>query len=200
MALTDKQKRKLNELDSFIPGLKAAQIKLGDQLEDALAVASGDIANDAVTTAKIAALAVTEAKLAAAVTAQLIKGRKRVFDFADTDIDVASQSAVINLGAALPAGAVLVGVDAVVTDAFTDGATGTFDLDLGIDGDDNLFLTNGDLDTADKISVTGMPFAVGGEQLVVTVKGDVNLSTLTAGTVEVTFFYFVPDVTVIAAP
>lgn len=126
---------------------------------------------------------------------------QRTFDWEDSDVDVVAGSAAINLGDALPADAFVLAVHASVTEAFDDGSSGTFDLDLGVVGTSNQFLVDGDLDsTAELATPTLYPVIASAEQLLVTIKGNVNLSTLTSGTVVVTVLYSVPVTTVVPAP
>ena len=127
---------------------------------------------------------------------------RRVFDHADTDLAVAAATAAIDLGSALPAEAVELGVAADVTEAFTNGVD-AFEADVGISGGDDDAYTSTVLDIDGGIALLQQWATVkaGGVTLAVTFRSDGgDLDTLTAGTVEITVYYFVPDVTTVAAP
>lgn len=138
----------------------------------------------------------------AALEALGVKAYRRVFDHADTDIAVAAATAAIDLGSALPAEAVVLGVSADVTEAFTN-AVDAFEADVGISGGDDDAYTASVLDIDGGIAFLQQWATVfaGPITLAVTFRSDGgDLDTLTAGTVEITVFYFVPDVTTVAAP
>ncbi len=109
--------------------------------------------------------------------------------FADlTDADGAQ---TFNLGAALPANAVVFGHAITVTEAFTDGAAGVFTLDVG-DTDVDAIVDGAALGT---IAALHGPLGVqsggryGSVQLTATVLGSVNVTTATAGAVLIEIFY-----------
>lgn len=125
----------------------------------------------------------------------------RTFDHADTDVAVAATSAAIELGDALPAGAVVYAVTADVTEDWSDGGAGTFDLDVGDGTDDDLFTpTQVVLDGGVALRTQSACIPAGGVQLTVTIVSDVNLSTATTGTVELKVHFAVPYNEAIAAP
>lgn len=127
---------------------------------------------------------------------------RRVFDHADTDLAVAAQTAAIDLGSALPAEAIVLGVTADVTEAFTN-STDAFEADVGISGGDDDAYTAAILDIDAGIALLQQWATVfaGGVTLAVTFRSDGgDLDTLTAGTVEITVFYTLADITTVAAP
>jgi hypothetical protein len=107
------------------------------------------------------------------------------------DLNDADGSQSFNIGTALPAGAVVLGCTATVTEAFTDGATGDFDLDIGIAGAPTSLLADADLSLGVKSGPLGArplgryPSA----QLLATVRADVNVTTATAGAAVIEVFY-----------
>jgi len=120
----------------------------------------------------------------------------RTFSFDDVDIDVAATSAAISFGDVLPTGAVVVAVWADVTADWTDGGAGTFSADLG-DGSDPDRYTPTALDIDGGIATLGNQVLwdpSGGVQLEITFTGDVNLSTLTGGTMVFRVWFIVPEV------
>lgn len=125
----------------------------------------------------------------------------RTFDHADTDVAVEDTSAAIELGDALPEGAVVYAVTADVTEDWSDGSTGTFDLDVGDGTDDDLFTpTQVELDGGTALRTQSVAIPAGGVQLTVTFVSSVNLDTATGGTVELKVHFAVPQDTEIAAP
>ncbi len=117
--------------------------------------------------------------------------RSLLIGFADlTDADGAQ---TFNLGAALPANAVVFGHAITVTEAFTDGAAGVFTLDVG-DTDVDAIVDGAALGT---IAALHGPLGVqsggryGAVQLTATVLGTVNVTTATAGSALVEIFYAV---------
>lgn len=122
------------------------------------------------------------------VPESVVQNRTLTLGFADlTDAD-GSQS--FNLGAALPANAVLLGYSVNVTEGFTDGAAGVFTLDLGFAGDLDNILDGGALGT-----IAQLHGAVGGRrsavQLLATVLGTVNVTTATEGAATIEVFFAV---------
>lgn len=118
----------------------------------------------------------------------VVQSRALSLGFADlTDAD-GSQS--FNLGAALPANAVLLGYSVNVTQAFGDGAAGVFTLDLGFAGDLDNVLDGGALGAIAQLygSAAGRRSAV---QLLATVLADVNVTTATVGAATIEVFFAV---------
>lgn len=108
-----------------------------------------------------------------------------------TDAD-GSQS--FNVGAVLPAGAVVIGHAVNVTQAFTDGAAGDFDLDIGVAGTLTSIVNDMDLSpTGKKYGPLGARAGgrYDGEQILATVRANVNLNTSTAGSAVIEVFYVV---------
>lgn len=117
----------------------------------------------------------------------------RSFRFDDPDVAVAATSAKIPLGNPLPAGAVVLGVVCDVTDDWTDGSTGTFDLDVGDGTTDDLFTpTQVVLDGGVALRTQSVMVPAGGVQLTVTFVSSVNLNTLTGGAADLQVLYVVP--------
>jgi hypothetical protein len=132
----------------------------------------------------------------------IVREYKRVFDHADTDINVAATSAVINLGDPLPADAIVIGVIADVTQDWADAGAGTFSADVGVaSGDDDRFTPTA-LDIDGGVAELGQTVLLqaGGTQLAVTFTGSVNLSTLVTGTMTLRVFFVQPFAYDIAAP
>jgi hypothetical protein len=127
---------------------------------------------------------------------------RRVFDHADTDVALAATSAAIDLGDALPAEAIVLGVRADNTQDWTDGVAGTFAMDVGDGATADKFNPTAALDIDGGIAVLGEFTTVHSseDQLTVTISSTVNLSTATAGTTELTVYYVVPVVITAAAP
>lgn len=130
-----------------------------------------------------------------------ISAYQRVFSFDDTDVDVADTSVGIDFGDALPSGAIVLAVIAEVTTEFTNGAEGVFTADVGESGgDDDLFTP-----TPINIQLVGphtqsVAIPASDTQLAVSITGDANLSTLTAGEFTLTVLYCEPALTLIEAP
>lgn len=135
------------------------------------------------------------------------KALRRTFAFDDTDVAVAATSAVITFGDPLPINAVVESVHATFTD-WTDGSSGTFEADVGVlSGDDDRFTPTAlDIDGAasgELNQTVNLPGNNSGAttQLAVKFGSDVNLSTLTGGTMVLTVYYYVPSsITVVEAP
>lgn len=128
----------------------------------------------------------------------------RVVDWEDTDVAVADTTASIDIGDALPAGAVIIGVTADVTEDFSDGGSGTFDADVGISGGDDDAYTPTQLAIDGGVAFLGANAPqftpAGGVQLAITLVSSVNLDTLTGGTANITVYWIQPNVTTVAAP
>lgn len=121
------------------------------------------------------------------------------FSYLDAAIDIAAQTAAINIGDPLPAGAFVLGVYANILTDWTDGGASTFAADVGIaSGDDDRYTPtelNIDGGAAEQAQTVMLP--AGGNQLCVTFSGSVNLGTLTGGTMDLTVIYFVPTGTAV---
>lgn len=117
----------------------------------------------------------------------------RSFAFDDEDVAVEDTSVEIALGDPLPEGAIVLGVIADVTADWTDGSTGSFDLDVGDGTDDDLFTpTQVVLDGGAALRTQNAFVPAGGVQLTVTFVSSVDLDTLTGGAVDLTVLYVVP--------
>lgn len=117
----------------------------------------------------------------------------RSFAFDDADIAVEDTSVEIPLGSPLPEGAIVLAVICDVTADWTDGSTGTFDLDVGDGTDDDLFTpTQVALDGGAALITQSVAVPAGGVQLTVTFVSSVDLDTLTGGTADLTVLYVVP--------
>ncbi len=109
------------------------------------------------------------------------------------DLTEADGAQTFNLGAALPAGAVVLSHNIDVTAAFTDGVAGVFTLDIG-DTDVDAIVDGAALGT---IANLHGPLGVqsggryGAVQLTATVLADVNVTTATLGAVTIEVFYTV---------
>lgn len=113
---------------------------------------------------------------------------------AEVELTTVGLSQVINLGAVLPANAMVLGADLALT-PFSGGGATAVSGDIGTVGDDDAIVSTADLFAA---AVDGkassMPdgiapnkrFVSAGAQLIITITGDVNVSTLTAGQVVAT--------------
>lgn len=131
----------------------------------------------------------------------VVRSYTRVFDHADTDVDLGATSAEIELGDALPVGAVVLGVTCDVTEDWSDGSTGTFDLDVGDGTTADLFTpTQVVLDGGAALRTQSVLVPASGVQLTVTIVSSVDLDTATGGTATLTVYFAVPFDTVIAAP
>lgn len=211
MALTARQQQVLNDLVNYIPALKKGELTAADQINlgDLVQAAQGGTTDLAAAETEILALVDADAEILAlaAESAELLAAKiqmyTREFDHEDIDVDVvAASTGEIVLGDTLPAGATVLGAHARVTEAWSDGAAGTFDLQVGIAGTEDLWVANGNLDAGGSLhsAATAVPRIVGAADLVVQIDGSVNLSTATAGKVTVSVLWMVPDETVILAP
>lgn len=109
------------------------------------------------------------------------------------DLTEADGAQSFDFASALPANAVILGYDVRVTEGFTDGAAGTFTMDVGISGGDLDQLVDGiaigaiaNLGNAPGVRPTGRYGAI---TLAATVLGSVNVDTATAGALTVEVFY-----------
>lgn len=101
-------------------------------------------------------------------------------------LTASAMSQAIDFDEALPAGALVLGAELDVAEAFSDGAAGTFEADLGFKTTDPDGLIDGaDIDGG--VGRLGTPQGTkhggfwGGETPQVTVAGSVNVDTATAG-------------------
>lgn len=122
---------------------------------------------------------------------------RRTFAFDDAEIDVAAVTASIDIGDPLPAGAIVTAVIADITQDFSDGGAGVFGADVGVSGGDADLYTPTELNIDGGVALQSQAVNIpaGAVQLAVTFTGDVNLSTLTGGAVEITVFFVVPSYT-----
>jgi hypothetical protein len=127
---------------------------------------------------------------------------RRTFAFDDTDVAVSDPTVSIDLGDELPAGAFVLAVLADITQDFTDGATGVFGADVGVSGGDSDKYTPTELNIDGGAAVqTQCVFLDASEtQLAVTFTSDVDLDTLTGGSVTITVLYVVPTIIDVEAP
>lgn len=117
------------------------------------------------------------------------------------DITAAGTGKTLDLAALLlPTDAIPVATALNITAAFNDGAAGVVKLDIGTAGTATLFLTGAaaNLSTLGRtgggtVSADGLGVFQGGVQPRLTFTGSVNLSTLTAGSVDVFIYYYRAD-------
>lgn len=128
-------------------------------------------------------------------TAAKVQTVRRTFAFDDADVAVAAVSVDIDFGDPLPAGAFVLGVYANVTEDWTDGGAGVFFADVGVSGGDSDRFTPTALDIDGGIAelTQSVLLSADGTQLAVHIEGDVNLSTLTGGSMDLVVVYFVPE-------
>lgn len=119
---------------------------------------------------------------------------QKTFNYDDPEIAVEDTSAVVDLSDALPAGAIALTTIAELTEAWSDGSTGTFSADVGEKGGDDDLLTPTPLDIDGSLGTTfqNVSLPIGGETLAVTFTGSVDLDTATAGSVTITVLYLMP--------
>lgn len=133
-------------------------------------------------------------------TAQTGSIQKRVLTFGHADLTDADGEQSLNLGTALPAGAMVLAVNVALTTPFTGGSASSVLLDIGSSGDPDAIVANCDLFAA---AVNGMasslpagiaPFKLftTSTQLLATVAADVNVAALTAGAATITLLFTVP--------
>lgn len=104
-----------------------------------------------------------------------------------------------NVGTALPAGAQVLGCNVLIGVDFTDGAAGTYTVEVGYAEDVDAIVyvanvassTDGNPATFTLGAAPFRPFAAG-KQITVKLTSSVDLNTTTAGTFTVTLLYFVP--------
>ena len=97
---------------------------------------------------------------------------------------------------AIPANHVVDLVDINVTEAFTDGAGGTFTCDVGVKGGDvDAVIDGAAIGSIARVDspkgVSGVPSALflGGATVAIKVLADVNVDTATAGSLAITVYY-----------
>jgi hypothetical protein len=111
------------------------------------------------------------------------------------DIAVAATTASVDWSTVMPTNAVIEQVYATVTVAFDDGGAGTFKLDFGVKTTDPDAIIDGAAGNLDATGVINGPQGIApsgfysGAQLAFAFTGDVDLDTLTAGSVTVTIVY-----------
>ena len=123
-----------------------------------------------------------------AIPAQL-KEEEFTIAFGDLTDEDGAQSFDI---ATIPANHMVMAIEANVTAAFTDGATGVFTLDLGIKaGDTDVFADGLALGSIARLSAPlALPYTmVAGGTIAADMKADVNVDTATAGSVTFTVIY-----------
>ena len=117
-------------------------------------------------------------------------------DIGFADLTAAALTQTINFAAALPASAVIIGAYIDVTAAFTDGAAGTFTVDVGVAGSD-VILNGADVTTATGKIATPAGSAptgwYGASTLTAKVIGSVNVDTATTGAMSVKIAYIAVD-------
>ena len=128
--------------------------------------------------------------------------KKATYTLDHPSLTTVGLSQKFDFAAVLPTGALVVGSDLVVTEAFTDGVAGVFTADLGIKATDEDCLLDGASLAA--IATVGQPLGVlpvgylGAQQPTLTVIGSVNVNTATAGTVKAEIYYI--DFSQVLAP
>lgn len=115
----------------------------------------------------------------------------------DDDLTDSDGSQSFDIGV-LPENAVLLGASITVTEAFDDGASGTFVADIGISGGDTDAILDGAADNLGTTGVVASPLGVralgryaGTPTLAVVVNSNVNVVTATTGAALVEVFYAV---------
>jgi len=112
-----------------------------------------------------------------------------------TTLDAAALSQTISIGAILPANAMILGVDVVITTSTTGGGSSSCVVDIGTSGDvdalvdgANVFAAavDGKASTRPLGIAPNKLFTTAGAQLIATVISDVNVSLLTAGSFTIT--------------
>jgi hypothetical protein len=108
------------------------------------------------------------------------------FNFNDPEVAVSSNSVNLDFGSALPANAVTISVFSQWS-PWNDGAGANVDVSVGIEGSETLILQK-DLSTGDFSSDTAH-YPIGGSQIKVGFSADVNLNTLTTGSLVLKVLY-----------
>lgn len=117
-----------------------------------------------------------------------------------TTLDAAATSQTINIGAVLPANAMIVGSNVAITTPTTGGGSSSCVVDIGTSGDVDAIIDGANVFAA---AVDGMAstrplgiapdklFVSAGAQLIATVTGDVNVSLFSAGSFTITVAFVV---------
>ena len=168
--LTETQKRVLTEASNSVPALRKNALPAADKIDLGVLLAQG----------RISAI-------------------QKTINFDDAEVAVvAMTTGAIPFGSALPENATFIGAHWNVIDDFDDGATGTFDGHLGVTGAADRFEAAANLDAIADVTTPG-PVYIGANptNLVWTITGDVNLSTLTGGQVVLTVYYIETELEVV---
>jgi len=124
----------------------------------------------------------------------------RSVEITHTTLDAVATSQTINIGAVLPANALVLGVNVAVATSTTGGGAGSCVVDIGTSGDVDALIDGANVFAA---AVDGMAsarplgiasnklFVAAGTQLIATVISDVNVSLLTAGAFTVTVAFVI---------
>jgi len=119
----------------------------------------------------------------------------RTVTITHTTLDAAALTQTINIGAVLPANAMIVGVNVAQATATTGGGASSCVVDIGTSGDvdalvdgANVFAAavDGMVSTQPRGIAPNKVFVTAGAQLIATVIGDVNVALLTAGSFTIT--------------
>ena len=127
-----------------------------------------------------------------------LRGREVTKTIHHTDLTAGAHTQTFDFTNALPEHALVIGSHVDVTEAFTDGAAGTFTCDVGIKGGDvdvwldgvNIQAAIADLDAPKGVAPAGC--FLGSKTPMVTIDGSVNLNTATAGNLVASLFYLDP--------
>jgi hypothetical protein len=125
--------------------------------------------------------------------------QKRVLAFGHADLTDADGSQTLNLGIAVPAGSMILGVSIALATPFTGGGAGAVSCDIGSAGDPDAIVSSADLFAAAVDGVASAlpagiaPFKVftGSTQLTATVDADVDVADLAAGAATITISFVV---------
>lgn len=133
------------------------------------------------------------ASLGDALEALRFRKITRTLAFDDVDVDLAALTAEIDVGSPLSASALVLCVRVSVGTAYTDGATGAFSLDVGTAADPNKYTASAVDLTSEAVTSNVLFLDAGEDQIQVTITGDVNLDTLTAGEATVDIYWAVME-------
>lgn len=116
------------------------------------------------------------------------------FAYDDADVNVAALTMTRTIAADLPAGSVVLGVESTTTVDWGDGAGGAFQADLGDGTDADEYSADvGAIDSgASHVGAAVMMTLASEGDLVMTLTGDANLSTLTGGATTFKVFVALP--------
>jgi len=132
-------------------------------------------------------------------TAQTGSVQTRTLTLGHAALTDADGSQTISIGAALPANAMILGVNVALATPFTGGGAGSVLLDIGSSGDADAIVANANLFAA-AVDGCASAFSDGiapnkiftsSTQLTATVDADVNVADLTAGAATITVSFFV---------